>query len=227
MKTAIAKKITMAAASLVLALAGSAAAVTVNYTVGGTGPLHFPAATPPPAGAPWGENGYPGDTVELEGYTGTLDLIPGTYVLKINTLHWTIDYTYGGTASCWDYPDCWSELAFPVSAPRSITVHTANGTLAQAGLLECNWDNDYVALNTGSTVSFSISGVMVYVTPLPVARVGAFFGMASYASTTAPQSTLCDIPCVQPGLDVWAQFVVEGTVPVEPGTWARVKGLYR
>lgn len=227
MKTALAKTMTMTVAILGLALAGPAAAVTVSYTVGGTGPLHFPAATPPPAGAPWGENGYPGDTVELQSFTGSLDLYPGTSVLKINTLHWTIDYTYGGTASCWDYPACWSELSFDVNAARSITVHTANGALTQTGLLECDWDNDYLGFNGGSTVSFVISGVTVHVTPLAVARYGAFWGKPSLLPDPSPQGILCDIPCVQPPQDMYAQFVIEGAVAVEPGAWARVKALYR
>ena len=226
MKTTFAKTISVAAAILGMALATPTAAVTVNYTVGGWGPMQFPSAVTPPVGAPWGPNGYPGDSVELQGYTGTLDLIPGTYVLKINTLLWTIDYTYGGTADCWDYPACWSELSFAVNAPRSITVHTANGALAQTGLLECNWDNDYLAFNGGSTVSFIISGVLVHVTPLAIARGGAFWEKASILSTQSPQETMCEIPCSQPGRDVWAQFVVEGVVAVEPTTWSRVKVLY-
>jgi hypothetical protein len=218
---------TLVALFLCLALAGPAAAVTVSYTVGGTGPLHFPAATPPPAGAPWGENGYPGDTVQLLPYTGSLDLYPGTYVLKINTLLWTIDYTYGGTASCWDYPACWSELDFAMNATRTISVHTANGSVTQAGLLECDWDNDYLAFDGGAPVSFEISGVTVHVTPLAVARYGAFWGKPSLLPSATPQGILCDIPCAQAPKDVWAQFVVEGAVAVEPEAWARVKALYR
>jgi hypothetical protein len=212
---------------LLAALVSSAAAVTVTYTVGGTGPMQFPAATTPPAGSPWGPSGYPGDTVLLEAYTGTLDLSPGTYILKINTLQWTIDYTYGGTETCWDYLECWSELSFPVSAPRSITVHTSNGTLAQTGLLECLWDNDYLALAGGSPVGFSISGVSVQVTPLPFDRTAAFWGKPSPLATQPPREIQCDIPCVQPPRDLFAEFVVDGIIAVEETTWMQVKNLYK
>ena len=221
-----AKTLHVATAILVIVLAFPAAAVTVNYTVGGTGPMQFPAETPPPSGAPWGEDGYPGDTVELQQYTGTLELTPGTYYQKINTLLWTIDYTYGGTADCWDYPACWSELSFAVSAPRPITIHTLSGSLSQTGQLECDWDNDYLQFAAGSTVSFMISGCTVYVTPLAVDRYGAFWGSANSLSTQSPQAPMCVIPCVQPPRDMMAKFVVEGTVPVVPTTWSRVKALY-
>jgi hypothetical protein len=225
MKTRLAR-ITLVVATLSLALAWPAAAVTVDYTVGGTGPMPFPAAVTPPAGSPHGPTGYPGDTVELLSYSGTLDLIPGTSVLKINTLQWTIDYTYGGTDTCWDWPACWSELFFPVDAARSITVHTSSGTLAQTGLLECNWDDDHLSFAGGSTVTFSMSGVLVHVTPLPLARIGAF-SKATKSGSQPPDEILCDLPCALAPRDLWAEFVVEGSVPVAPETWFRVKALYR
>jgi len=222
----LANAIFVAAAILGMALVISAAAVTVNYTVGGTGPMQFPAATTPPEGSPWGPNGYPGDTVEFLGHSGSFDLAPGTYVLKINTVLWTIDYTYGGTETCWDWPDCWSELSFPLNAPRSITVHTSNGALAQTGLLECNYDDDYLGFNAGSTVTFNISGTTVYVTPLAVPRTGAFSGWPPILPSSPEQAPMCNIPCQLTAVDVYARFVVEGTVPVESTTWGCVKALF-
>jgi len=221
------RTIGIVAAILGVAVAFPAAGVTVNYTVGGTGSMQFPAETLPPAGAPWGEDGYPGDTVELQGYTGTLELTPGTYYQKINTLLWIIDYTYGGTETCWDYPDCWSELDFAVNAPRSITIHTSNGTVSQTGSLECLWDNDYLQFAAGTEVSFSVLDYTVFVTPLAVERHGAFWGSANTAASDPSKAPMCDLPCYQPELDVMAKFVVEKTVPVEPTTWSRVKALYR
>ncbi len=121
----------------------------ISYTVDGWGPTQFPGPITPPENAPWGLNGYPGDTVELNAYTGTLDLTPGTYVQKINTLKWTIDYTYAGTATD---SDVWSDLSFPVVARRSISIIIHNdspsGTLNQSGLL---------GLQQGITTSFRFS----------------------------------------------------------------------
>lgn len=123
-----------AAAILGLALASPVAAVTVSYSVGGAGPTLYPGPVTPPAGSPWGPTGYPGDMVEFQTYTSTLDLVPGTFVKQIGTLLWSIDYTYAGTATCWDYPACWTApLLHIVSALRSMSVGTASGALAQSG----------------------------------------------------------------------------------------------
>lgn len=213
------KTISVAAAILAMALALPAAAVTVTYTVGGLGPIHFPASTLPPPSAPWGTEGYPGDTLEFQTHTGTLDLVPGTQVLKINTLLWTIDYTYGGTA---DDPSDWSELAFGVEAPRSIVVHTSNGALAQTGLLEAAWEDDYLSFAAGSSVSFLVEGeagvfYSVRVTPLALARVGAFSGWPNK----------CAFPCSLVGRDMMATFVVDLAVPAGTTAWGCVKALYR
>lgn len=214
-----AKAIRAAAAILAMALAfPAAAAVTVTYTVGGVGPMQYPASTPPPPTAPWGPEGYPGDTVEFQACTGTLDLVPGTHVLKINTLLWTIDYTYGGTA---DDPNAWSDLSFGVDAPRSITVHTSQGALAQTGLLEATWEDDYLSFGGGSSVTLIVEGdagvfYSVQVTPLALARVGAFSGWPDK----------CDFPCSLVGRDMMAEFVVDLAVPAGTTAWGRVKALY-
>ena len=86
-------------------------------TVGGWGPTQYPALTIPPVDAPWGPTGYPGHTLELVTSTGSLDLTPGTYIRPINPLVWTIDYTYGGTATD---PNAWSDVSFNFTALRNI-----------------------------------------------------------------------------------------------------------
>jgi hypothetical protein len=187
--------LTICAIIAVLASGGIIQASTIEYTVFGWGPSHFPGPITPPEGSPWGPNGYPGDTVELASYTGTLDLTAGTYNLKINTLNWTIDYTYGGTETEWDYPAHWSDLSFNVTTACSMSVGTATGSLSQPGLLEITWFNDYLSFNSGSTTSFAVQGYRVDVTPL---------GFSRQAGTNFDGGN----PWVQPSRDVIATFVV-------------------
>ena len=76
-------KATAIFAAAILALAGLAQAATVQYTVSGWGPTSFPSGITPAPDAAHGPNGYPGDTLALQSYTGTLDLTPGTYQQRI------------------------------------------------------------------------------------------------------------------------------------------------
>ena len=197
----------VATIAVCLALAGPAAAV--NYTVAGWGPTQFLGPHAPPEGAPWGPNGYPGDTVQLVTYTGTLNLAPGTSVQKINTLLWTVDYTYAGTDDDWtnDATGDWLQLQFPINAARKMSfVGGCAGSLSQTGLLEVLWSNDYLAVNAGSTSTFFIPGYQIDVTPLAVARKAAVF-------PSGP-------PWVQPSRDMTAQFVVTEVPIPEPVTMA-------
>jgi hypothetical protein len=142
--------IAMVGVAVMLLAAVPASAAPVSFTVGGWGPQSYPISDPPPSG-------FPGDDLQLEAWTGTLDLTPGTdVVLKINTLDWTIRYTVEGTAD------------FDVTAgPRSISFDGgATGSLSQSGLLECRLDTDYLTFYDGSTVSLNVQGYTVEVTPL-------------------------------------------------------------
>ena len=230
MKTVNVKAITVVAAILGIVLVSPAAAVTVNYTVAGVGPMQFPGPVTPPANAPWGPDGYPGDTVELQAYQGVLDLTPGTYVAKINTLLWTIDYTYGGTATD---PDAWSDLEFTVNAPRAMSVHTSSGALAQAGTLLATWETDSLGFAPGSTVDFgvSVSGLMymVHVTPLALDPAAGIFDncAGSILSTRPTRDIKCFAPWIQPTRDVMAQFVVDAPVPTTTTSWGHLKALHR
>jgi hypothetical protein len=199
------KKLTaICAVVAIFALAGSLqAGPTVEYTVSGWGPTQFPGPVVPPEGSPWGPDGYPGDTVELVEYTGTLDLTPGIYVQKINTLLWTIDYTYAGTETAWDYPDNWSDLEHHFVAVRGMSVGTAPaGSVSQAGLLENTWYNDYLRLYEGESTTFIVEGYRVDVTPLGLNRQGG----TNFSGGN---------PWVQPSRDVMAEFEV--TVIPAPG----------
>jgi hypothetical protein len=220
--------VVLALVSIVLAAALPAAAATVNYSVGGWGSQQFPAPTPPPAIAPWGPNGYPGDAVELQAYTGTLDLTPGTSVLKINTLLWAIDYTYGGTTTD---PDAWSDVPFAISAPRSMSVGASNGALVQTGSLNCTWDNDYLSFAAGSAIDFVVvvSGLSytVHVTPLALGPFEGVFPSPQSLPTLSPQAIACAFPCAQPARDMMAQFNVDAPVPANTTSWGRLKMLYR
>jgi hypothetical protein len=193
------KKLIAICAAVIFVMAMSAGATTINYTVSGWGQNQYPASTTPPAGAPWGVDGYPGDTLEMVTYTGTLDLTPGTYNLKINTLNWTIDYTYGGTAT---NPDDWSNVFHNITAIRSISFDGGpSGSLSQTALLENQWENDFLTVDEGATSSFAVGGFQVNVTPL---------GLDQFGGTNFDGSN----PWVQPQKDIIARFDV---VP-EPAT---------
>ena len=210
-----AKVSAVAALVLGVVLVYPAAAVDVAYTVYAWGPQQYPGPVTPPADCPHMLDGfgYPGDIVDIQPYTGTLLLVPGTYVQKINTLQWTVNYTYAGTP---DDCDAWSDLFFDLSVPRAMTIDTVNGTLSQTGLLEVTWFNDYISFDAGSTTTFNLLGYTVYVTPLAFPRTEAVFEMRNWP------------PWVQPPYDIMAEFVVmEAASPVEPGSWSTIKSLYR
>jgi len=179
--------------AIVLAFAVVSNAVTVSYTVTGWGPNQYPSETTPPPEAPWGPDGYPGDTLEMVTYTGSLDLAPGTYTLKINTLKWTIDYTYGGTETD---PDDWSNIYHNITVVRSITFDGGpSGSLSQDMYLENEWENDFLTVYEGITSTFSVGGCQVEVTPLGISR----FGGSNFSG---------DAPWPQPDNDIFARFEV-------------------
>jgi hypothetical protein len=163
---------------------------SVSYTVSGWGPTQFPGSIAIPPNAPWGPNGYPGDTIELQTYTGTLDLTPGTSIQKINTLLWTIDYTYGGS------PEPWPDITFDFATTRDMTIDGVGPvSLNQTGHLLVNYYNDYLSLSSGSTISFIVSGYLVDVTPLGLDQVGG----SNFDGNN---------PWIQPSRDVMARFDV-------------------
>jgi hypothetical protein len=130
----------------------------------------FPGPITPPSNGPWGPNGYPGDTLELETHTGTLNLTPSTYTQKINTLLWTIDYTYAGTATD---PNARSDPGFGPTAARNISFDSElTGSLSQNGKLRVTWDNDFLSFLDGSTINLSLSGYNIDITPLGLPEGG-------------------------------------------------------
>jgi hypothetical protein len=132
-------------------------------------------------------------------YTGSLDLTPGTYELKLNTFEWTIDYTYGGTETD---PDDWSDVLHDFTAGRVISFDGGpSGSVSQQGLLKNSWDNDYVTLYEGLTSSFVVGGFKVDVTPLGTAFHGTDFGGGA--------------PWTQPDEDIVGRFDV--TIIPAPG----------
>jgi hypothetical protein len=182
--------------------------------VSGWGPTQFPGPNTPPEGAPWGVDGYPGDTVELVTYTGTLDLTPGTYNLKINTLLWTIDYTWADGNNPNAGESEWENLYFNFDAIRSISFNGGPaGSLGQTGLLESTWYNDYLALNEGATCSFTVQGYRIDVTPLGLSRTGGSFSGGN--------------PWIQPQRDIMARFDIvpePPSVALVPNTLNAVPG---
>jgi hypothetical protein len=189
----------------------NAAITTVSYTVDGLGPQSFPGPVAPPSTASHVLDGlgYPGDTVELQTYTGTLDLTPGTSTQKINTLLWDVAYTYAGAGDP-DDPDAgWQQLSFSLSAARNMTIDGIGPqSISQTGLLNVNWDNDYLSLSAGPTISFIVQGYQVDVTPLAVPEYGA----SSFPGF--PRGT----PWSQPDVDIMARFDVAPAPVPEPTT---------
>jgi hypothetical protein len=194
-------RMTGIAAMTVLIGTFAANAAIVNYSANGWS-QQFAGPVTPPANAPWGPNGYPGDTVALQSYNGTLNLTPGSSVQKVNTLLWTIDYTYAGTATD---PNAWSDLQFLFNAARNMTIDGVGGTITQGGQLDVTWDNDYLGLSGGGTVSFLVQGYQVDVTPLALAQEGG----SNFDGSN---------PWVQPSRDVMARFDITVAAVPEPTT---------
>ncbi|MCX6878331.1 MAG: VPDSG-CTERM sorting domain-containing protein [Verrucomicrobia bacterium] len=173
----------------ILALIGivsvtTASAITVGYSLGDWS-QQFTATTTPPAGAPHSVDGwgYPGDTVTLQGGSGSFVLADGaTYTnMPIGTLLWGVDYTYNGTTTQWDYPAHWPDLTFAINAIRSMIISgdaSGSGNLGQAGTLKATWDDDYLSLAGGPMSSVYVPGFRIDITPnsLPVATVNSFGG---------------------------------------------------
>ena len=193
----VAARVVLVVASL--ALAWPACAGVISYTVNGVAAQQFPGPVTPPSNAPWGTNGYPGDTVAVQAYTGSIDLVPGTVTQKVNTLLWTVDYTYAGTATD---PNAWSDLSFTPDVSRSMTIGSDTHNLTQSGSLQVTWDTDYLSVDAGSATSFYVDNYRIDVTLLAVPSASA--GGSGNA------------PWVQPGQDMMAQFTIV-EVP-EPAT---------
>jgi hypothetical protein len=163
-------KIATITAAAMLAVAWTASAAMVSYTVGGSGPTSYPGPVTPPAGSPHsalvdgGDGfGYPGDTVTLQAGSGmgySFNLANGAVYnnMPIGTLVWGVDYTYNGTETSWAKAD-WDPLTFTVNALRSINIGTAAGNISQAGTLQTTWDDDYLSFSPGTTTSVLVQDV--------------------------------------------------------------------
>jgi hypothetical protein len=199
-------KCSIATIVVVAIIAGSSfVQASMSFAVDGVAPLQFPGPVPPPATAAHivDGQGYPGDTVGLQADRGSFDLAPGTFVQKINTLNWTVNWTYAGGGNPSNPDGDWQELSFTVNAFRDITIGSQTVTLSQTGLLEVNWDNDYLSFSTGSTSSLYVEGYRIDITPLAVERTGAEFPAGP--------------PWNQPDQDMMARFDV--TAVPEPSTY--------
>jgi hypothetical protein len=190
--------------------ASGTAAVTVlppaaTYTVAAWGPKQFPGPYPPPPGVP--HTSYPGDTVEFQTYSGTLDLEPNIYTRKLNTLLWDIDWTYNDDDCDPNNdgpPNNWPALNFPFNAARGMWFGAGGpgqtGTLHQSGLLRVTWSNDYLGVNAGSATTFFLPGYKIKVTPAMLPEVGG----SNFSG---------DPPWHQPNRDVQATFEVIDLAP--------------
>jgi hypothetical protein len=214
---------TVFAAAAILASGAITQGATIDYSVTGFGPAQYPAPTTPPADAPWGSSGYPGDTVGSNPFNGTLDLTPGAQVLPIGTLTWTINYTYGGTATAWDYPADWSAVTFTVNANTNLSFGGGPaGNIAQSGVLDVEWDDDYLTLNAGTPSTFFVPGYEIVVTPQAIAttRGSNFSGSNPWVQPTQVVDATFDVtPVPEPTtLIVWSLL---GGVGIAVGRWRR------
>jgi hypothetical protein len=204
--------VVLAAVLTLLCLGGIAHAASVNYNLGNLALTNYPGpnAAPSTASHVLDGLGYPGDAVGFQGSGGTLVLTPGTSTQKIGELLWNISYTYAGAGYPTDPDAGWAELSFyPSIAPSISFTGGPSGSLSQSGLLEVNWDNDYLTLSGGTTSSFLVSGYQVDVTPLAVTRTGGTLFPGFPGGT----------PWVQPNMDVMATFEVSKVTAVpEPST---------
>ena len=184
-------------------------AATVSYTVDGWGPQQFPGqyASYPDETWTWGADGYPGDTIEFQSFTGSLSLPDGPVgtqdqvVQKVGTLKWIVDYTAGGETDEWW---AWPDQEHPVDSSRAITISGVSAALEQSGELTNNVNYDYLELFGGSTTTVYVDGTWkVDITPvsLPKAQMNNWSGNA---------------PWTQSDRDVMAQFDI--TVVPEPAT---------
>jgi len=167
--------VALCVAGMVLAVTGSAQADSISYTVGSTGPMHFPGNTVP-AGAYSVPDNYSGDAVQLFSGSGSITLADGwTGTGIVNTVRLTIWHTYAGTDddpyndfdANWNPLD-WDILHFPFAATRDISfgAEPAAGSISQPGLLDVTWDGDYLSFAQGTQTSFIVQGFQVNVTPL-------------------------------------------------------------
>jgi len=157
-----------------------------------------------------------GERMVIPETPSAFDLTVGTSVQKINSLLWTVNYTWEGTdANHWDVPS-----NFTLS--RQIQIGTETAVLTQTGLLNASWVNDYLNLYTGSTATIYTQGYRIDITPIatPYGDANSDGGATTFNS---------DNPWVQPAQDIYAQFVVtedSGIVAApEPGSIAALMGL--
>ena len=202
-----------------LAVCVPAGAVTVSYTVDGWGPTSYPGPHAPPPGAP--HLAYPGDSVGLVAYTGSLlDLPSGpigtmkTYTQKINTLSWVVDWTYNGTddnlANDGPPPLDWPELQFQISGARGMSIDGDSGSLTQGGLLRTNWEYDYLGLSAGPMVTFYIDNTYkIDVTPLglPEKKINNWSGNPPWTQTSRDVMAKFDVTVIPEPLTMLGVFL--------------------
>ncbi len=161
-------------AGIVAALPAHAALVT--YEVDSVA-ASFPSPITAPTEASWGKDGYPGDSVQLQSYTGQFDLSPGTSSQLINSLLWTVNPTYAGTNA-----GPWTNYEFTVNASRVIHIGASATTLSQTGTLAVTYFSDTLAFSSnGPTASLLFNGYKIDITPqsLPSALTADDFGIQS------------------------------------------------
>jgi hypothetical protein len=203
------QKLMLGAVLLGALLVVQAQAATVSYTVDGWGPQQFPGqyASFPDENWSHGADGYPGDTIELEGFTGSLSLPDGPVgtqtqvVQKIGTLKWIVDYTAGGETDDWE---SWVAQSLPVDTSRNIAISGATTALDQSGELTNDPYFDYLGFSDGTMATLYVSGTWkVEITPigLPEVQMNNWSGSA---------------PWMQNDRDIMARFDI--TVVPEPAT---------
>ena len=146
----------------------TARAATISYSVAGVAAANSPSPLVAPADSVFGADGYPGDSVGLDAYSGTLDLTPGVQTIALNTLRWTVNPTYYGGET-----GPWPEFDFTQNLNRSITLDGVTGGLTQSGSIHSTYFTDTLSVAASTSNSLIVDGYRVTITAQPTAPVDA------------------------------------------------------
>ena len=151
-----------------MAATATARAATISYSVTGVSAANSPSPLVAPSDSVFGADGYPGDSVGLDAYSGTLDLTPGVQTIALNTLQWTVNPTYYGGET-----GPWPEFDFAQNLNRSITLDGVTGGLTQSGSIHSTYYDDTLSVAASASRSLIVDGYRVTITGQPTAPADA------------------------------------------------------
>ena len=187
-----------------------AVAYSLSFTTADWSGMSFPGVYTAPSGAPhtglWDNFGYPGDHVAFLGDTGGLSL--GTQTVQIGVIDWDIFYTYSDPDPDNGTESDWVTQTFNFNVPIDISFDVGpGGQVLLPGVLETQYENDFVQFADGVVSSFNAGGYVIDVKPLGIQKTwGSYFSG--------------DPGWQQPYLPVYAEITVGESIVPEPATMA-------